>query len=86
MGQVVLVCRIALSRTLAATASKPEYWIKFRHDLGSKSHARSYMICNTNSFSVDLYSEKVFNQQMDFIHNIPARAGMCNLPEAYKYS
>ena len=43
------------------------------------------MIWKTNSLSVDLYSEKVFRQKLDYIHNNPVKAGLCILPEEYKY-
>ena len=49
-------------------------------------HDREYMIWKTNSLSVDLYSDKVFNQKLDYIHNNPVEAGKCSLPEEYKYS
>ena len=49
-------------------------------------HDRKYMIWKTDSLSVDLYSEKVFTQKLDYIHNNPVNAGLCNLPEEYKYS
>lgn len=47
---------------------------------------RQYMIWKTDSLIVDLYTEKVFNQKMNYIHNNPVVAGLCQLPEAYKYS
>ncbi len=49
-------------------------------------HDREYMIWKTDSLSVDLYSAQVFNQKLDYIHNNPVKAGICNLPEEYKYS
>lgn len=49
-------------------------------------HDREYMIWKTDSLIVDLYTEKVFNQKMAYIHNNPVVAGLCNLPEEYKYS
>ncbi len=44
------------------------------------------MIWKTDSLSVDLYSEQVFNQKLNYIHYNPVKAGLCNLPEDYKYS
>jgi REP element-mobilizing transposase RayT len=49
-------------------------------------HDREYMIWKTDSLSVDLYSKKIFDQKMDYIHNNPVEAGICSLPEEYEYS
>ena len=47
---------------------------------------RKYQFWERNSLSIELYSEQVFLQKMDYIHNNPVKAGLCNLPEGYKYS
>jgi REP element-mobilizing transposase RayT len=47
---------------------------------------RQYKIWQSNSLSVDLYSQEVYQQKLDYIHNNPVRAGLCKLPEDYKYS
>ena len=44
------------------------------------------MIWKTDSLIVDLYSKKVFEQKLDYIHNNPVVAGISDLPEEYKYS
>ena len=49
-------------------------------------HDRKFMIWQPDSLSIDLWSEEVFNQKVEYIHNNPVNAGMCNLPEKYKYS
>lgn len=49
-------------------------------------HDREYMIWKTDSLSVDLYSQQVFEQKLDYIHNNPIVAGICSLAEEYKYS
>ena len=49
-------------------------------------HDREYMIWKTDSLIVDLYSKKVFEQKLDYIHNNPVVAGIFDLPEEYKYS
>ncbi len=49
-------------------------------------HDRKYMIWKTDSLSVDLYSQKVYDQKLDYIHDNPVKAGLCHQPEAYKYS
>ncbi|MCB9033938.1 MAG: transposase [Chitinophagales bacterium] len=47
---------------------------------------RKYMIWQTNSMSVDLYTEKVYNQKLDYIHNNPIKAKYCEKAEDYIYS
>ena len=47
---------------------------------------RKYQFWERNSLSIDLYSEEVFFQKLDYIHYNPVEAGMCKLPEGYKYS
>ena len=47
---------------------------------------RKYRIWQPDSLSVDLWTREVFLQKADYIHNNPVKAGLCNLPEEYKYS
>ena len=47
---------------------------------------RRYQIWERNPLSVSLFSKKVFEQKLDYIHNNPVRAGLCLLPETYNYS
>lgn len=47
---------------------------------------RKYQIWERNPLSVSLFSKTVFLQKLDYIHNNPVRAGLCTLPETYKYS
>jgi REP element-mobilizing transposase RayT len=47
---------------------------------------RRYQIWERNALSVSLFSKKVFEQKLEYIHNNPVKAGLCLLPETYKYS
>ena len=47
---------------------------------------RTYQFWERNPLVVDLYTEAVFTQKLDYIHNNPVKAGLCNLPEAYYFS
>ncbi len=47
---------------------------------------RKYQFWERNSLSVDLWSEKVLAQKLQYIHQNPVRAGLCQFAEAYKYS
>jgi len=76
---------------LKYTAQQIKFYLK-KHDevlldtCKVNHHDREYMIWKTDSLSVDLYSDKVFNQKLGYIHNNPVAAGICSLPEEYKYS
>lgn len=47
---------------------------------------RKYQVWERNALSVSLFNRKVFLQKLDYIHNNPVRAGLCLVPEDYKYS
>jgi putative transposase len=47
---------------------------------------RKYQLWERNSLSIELYTEAVFIQKLEYIHNNPVKAELCNLPEDYKYS
>ncbi|MEQ9422867.1 MAG: transposase [Cyclobacteriaceae bacterium] len=47
---------------------------------------RQYQFWKRDALSIDLYSEKVFNQKLDYIHDNPVKAGFCEKPEDYFYS
>jgi putative transposase len=47
---------------------------------------RVYQIWERNPLTVELFSPKVFNQKIDYVHFNPVKAGLCALPEDYHYS
>jgi len=47
---------------------------------------RKYQVWQRNSLSIELRTEKVYNQKLDYIHNNPVKAGLCILAEEYNYS
>ncbi len=47
---------------------------------------RKYQFWERNPLSTDLYTHEVFMQKLEYIHQNPVVAGICNLPEQYKYS
>jgi len=47
---------------------------------------REYQIWERSPMNIELYTEKVFEQKLDYIHLNPVNAGLCQLPEEYKYS
>ena len=49
---------------------------------------RAYQIWERNSLSIDLWSEKLFIQKLEYIHNNPCKYPwhLSTYPEEYKYS
>ena len=55
-------------------------------DLLVNAKDRTYQVWERNSLGVPLWTSEVFRQKLEYIHNNPVRAGLCKLPEDYKYS
>lgn len=51
-----------------------------------KTKDRKYQFWEKNALSIELSTEKVFQQKLNYIHNNPVKAGLCILPEEYHYS
>ena len=47
---------------------------------------RKYQFWERNPLSVELRTHAVFLQKLEYIHWNPVKAGLCSLPEEYKYS
>jgi putative transposase len=47
---------------------------------------RQYQFWERNPLSIELRTDKVFQQKFDYLHNNPVKAGLCRLPEEYHYS
>ncbi|MCA9749085.1 MAG: hypothetical protein KC414_08260, partial [Romboutsia sp.] len=47
---------------------------------------RQYMIWQPNSMSIDLYTDRVYSQKIDYIHDNPVKAKLCLKAEDYFYS
>lgn len=47
---------------------------------------RQYQICKRNALSIDIYSQEVMLQKLNYTHLNPVKAGLESLPEQYLYS
>lgn len=47
---------------------------------------RTYNFWKRRSLSIELRTDKVYQQKLNYIHLNPVKAGICILPEEYKYS
>jgi REP element-mobilizing transposase RayT len=69
-----------LKRSLAKNDAA--YLNEFKVD----KYDRKYQFWKRDALSIELISPDVFNQKLEYIHNNPVIAGLCNFPEQYKYS
>jgi putative transposase len=56
------------------------------NELEVNAKDRKHQVWERNSLGIPLWSPKVFDQKLDYIHNNPVKAGLCKYPEDYKYS
>ena len=47
---------------------------------------REYQFWERNALSIELTTLEMLKQKLEYIHYNPVMAGLCNLPEEYKYS
>jgi putative transposase len=47
---------------------------------------REYQFWERNALSIELRTDKVLRQKLDYLHWNPVKAGLCQLPEEYNYS
>ena len=52
----------------------------------STQQDRTYHFWERRSLGIDLFTDKVFEQKLDYIHNNPVKANLCEKQEYYKYS
>ena len=62
--------------------NNPEALTHFEADVND----RTYQFWKRRSLSIELRTHKVYRQKLDYIHWNPVKAGVCKLPEEYKYS
>ncbi len=60
----------------------PEFLNQFK----VKTKDRNYQFWERNALSIELITEKVFQQKLNYLHNNPVVAGISKLPEQYRYS
>ena len=60
----------------------PEILQQFKSD----ANDRTYNFWKRRALSIELRTDKVYQQKLDYINWNPVKAGFCKLPEEYKYS
>ena len=61
---------------------------KLLDQLNVKAADRNYQVWERNALSVDLFTEEVFIQKLNYIHNNPVQLKwrLATFPEEYKFS
>ena len=49
-------------------------------------HDRAYQFWKWEALGIELFMPAVFSQKLEYIHNNPVGAGLCNFPKEYYYS
>jgi putative transposase len=52
----------------------------------STQNDREYQFWERRPYKATMYNRIVLEQKLDYIHNNPVKAGLCQLPEEHKYS
>jgi REP element-mobilizing transposase RayT len=60
--------------------------MKLHEELRVNDCDRIYQVWERNSLRTQLWTQKVFNQKLNYIHWNPVKAGLCEFPEQYRYS
>jgi putative transposase len=47
---------------------------------------RDYQFWESRPYKSTIYNRRVLEQKLNYIHNNPVKAGLCQLPEEYQYS
>ena len=76
---------------LESTAKKIKADLEIHHPqvlklFVSSQKDRDYHFWKRRPLPVDLYTPAVFEQKIDYIHNNPVEAGLCEFPEQYPFS
>jgi putative transposase len=51
-----------------------------------KAKDRQYQFWKRNALSIDLFTQDIMQQKINYIHQNPVKAGLCKFAEMYKYS
>ncbi|MEO6252450.1 MAG: transposase [Ferruginibacter sp.] len=58
----------------------------FLNEFKVEKYDREYQIWKRKPLSIELFTQEVFMQKLEYIHSNPVNAGLCSYPEEYKYS
>ena len=56
------------------------------NELQINASDRTYQVWQRDSLRIPLWSDKVFNQKLNYVHWNPVKAGLCNYPDEYRFS
>ncbi len=62
--------------------NNPELFEEFRSDANDST----FQFWKRRALSIELRTDNVYQQKLEYIHWNPVKAALCKLPEEYKYS
>jgi len=67
--------------------SRKEFLLeRFANAAKNSSNVRDYKFWQHENHPIELWSPKVTNEKINYIHNNPVEAGLVHIPEKYAYS
>lgn len=84
--------RFTSKKIVAAIASDPrenrkEYFLKEFELAGNKSsNVKTYQFWRHDNHPIELWSNRLIQQKVDYVHNNPVKAGFVDVPRDYPYS
>lgn len=67
--------------------SNKEYWLKQFEEAGlKKSNVKKYQLWQQDNQPIEVYSKRIVDQKVNYIHNNPVKKGLTNNPVDWKYS
>jgi hypothetical protein len=58
----------------------------FKKEAGKSSNVKHYQFWRHDNKPIELWSNKVIKQKIDYVHNNPVKEGLVYKPEDYVYS
>ncbi|GAB5494893.1 MAG: transposase [Phototrophicaceae bacterium] len=88
IGQFKSYVATSILKDLPSAAESRKEWLFYLFGYFAKVNKRksTHQFWKTDNHPIELYSEKVIRQKLDYIHYNPVRAGWVNFPQHYNYS
>ncbi len=69
-----------------ATVEKRQPWLDAFAQAGTETGRSQHKVWQDSFWEMNLFSERLIRQKLNYLHRNPVRAGLVNGPEAYPYS
>lgn len=88
IGQFKSFIAVSIMKELPSAPESRREWLLYLFSYFAKVNKRksTHQFWETDNHPIELYSEQVIRQKLDYIHFNPVRAGWVNSPQHYLYS